>query len=97
MIARHFAALALLFESIAHSQTPPTLAVPPDSPRWDLEGEAKAAEYQGRKCILLDGGAAVVKDFEMRDGVIDVDVATPAKRGFFGIDFRIAGDGANYE
>ena len=55
------------------------------------------AEYQGRKCILLDGGAAVVKDFEMRDGVIDVDVATPAKRGFFGIQFRIADDGANAE
>ena len=33
----------------------------------------------------------------MRDGVIDVDVATPAIRGFFGIQFRIAGDGANAE
>jgi hypothetical protein len=33
-----------------------------------------------------------VKDFEMRDGVIDVDVATPARRGFFGIQFRIADD-----
>jgi hypothetical protein len=33
----------------------------------------------------------------MRDGVVDVDVATPAARGFFGIQFRIAGDGANAE
>jgi hypothetical protein len=33
----------------------------------------------------------------MRDGVIDVDVATPARRGFFGIQFRIANDGANAE
>ena len=33
----------------------------------------------------------------MRDGVIDVDVATPASRGFFGIQFRIANDGANAE
>ena len=38
-----------------------------------------------------------MKDFEMRDGVVDVDVATPANRGFFGIQFRIAGDGANAE
>jgi hypothetical protein len=38
-----------------------------------------------------------VKDFEMRDGVVDVDVATPASRGFFGIQFRIANDGANAE
>lgn len=96
MIIRYFAVcvLAVLSACVAYSQT---LSVPPDSPRWDLEGEAKAAEYQGRKCLLLDGGAAVLKDFEMRDGVIDVDVATPAKRGFFGFQFRIVNDGVNAE
>jgi hypothetical protein len=82
---------------MAYSQTSRTLSVPPDSPRWDLQGQAKAAEYQGRKCLLLDGAAAMVKDFEMRDGVIDVDVATPAARGFFGIQFRVADDGATAE
>jgi hypothetical protein len=86
---------ALLFASVAYSQSAQTLSVPADSPRWDLQGQAKAAEYLGRKCLLIDGGAAVLKDFEMRDGVIDVDVATPAVRGFFGFDIRI--DGANYE
>lgn len=89
--------LILLFEFAAHSQAQQTLSVPPDSPRWDLQGQAKTAEYQGRKCLLLDGGAAVLKDFEMRDGIVDVDVATPANRGFFGIQFRIASDGANAE
>ena len=89
-------AFALLFASAVHSQTPQTLSVPAESPRWDLQG-SKPTEYQGRKCLLLDGGAAVLKDFEMRDGVIDVDVATPAKRGFFGFDFRIDKDGVNYE
>jgi hypothetical protein len=83
--------------SAANSQTPRTLSVAPDSPRWDLQGQAKAAEYQGRKCLFLDGGAAVLKDLEMRDGVIDVDVATPASRGFFGIDFRLTDSGANGE
>ncbi|HEY0376424.1 MAG TPA: hypothetical protein VGC87_05645 [Pyrinomonadaceae bacterium] len=76
----------------AHLQTAQALSVPPDSPRWDLQGQAKPAEYQGRKCLFLDGGAATLKDFEMRDGVVDVDVATPASRGFFGIQFRIAND-----
>jgi hypothetical protein len=71
------------------------ISVPSDSPRWDLQGQAKTAEYLGRQCLLLDGGAAILKDFELRDGVIDVDVATPANRGFFGIQFRI--DGANGE
>ncbi|MBZ5571950.1 MAG: hypothetical protein LAO09_08730 [Acidobacteriia bacterium] len=99
MTSRHLAlcAVALLFASAAHSQTPQTLSVPPDSPRWDLQGQAKATEYQGRKCLLLDGGAAILKDFEMRDGVIDVDVATPAKRGFFGFDIRLDQDGTNYD
>ena len=90
-------AFALLFTSAAHSQTPQTLSVPPDSPRWDLQGQAKAAEYQGRKCLLLDGGLAVLKDFEMRDAVVDVDVATPASFGFFGFQFRISDDGTNAE
>ena len=102
------AVVALFFASAAHShsqtpqtpqapQAPQALSLPPDSPRWELEGEAKVAEYLGRKCLFVGGGVAAVKDFEMRDGVIDVDVATPAKRGFFGIEFRIADDGANAE
>jgi hypothetical protein len=33
----------------------------------------------------------------MRDAVIDVDVSTPATRGFFGIQFRVAGDGRSAE
>ena len=96
---RHFAlwALALFFVPAAQSQTPPTFSVPADSPRWDLQGQAKVVDYQGRKSLFLDGGAAVLNDFEMRDGVIDVDVATPASRGFFGIQFRITGDGDNAE
>jgi len=88
---------AVVFATAAHAQTPQTLSVPADSSRWELEGQAKVVDYQGRKSLLLDGGAASLKDFELRDGVIDVDVATPAKRGFLGIMFRIADDGANAE
>ena len=90
-------ALCLFFAAAAFSQALQTLSVPADSLRWDLEGQAKTAEYQGRKSLFLDGGAALLKDFEMRDGVVDVDIATPANRGFFGIQFRIANDGANAE
>ncbi|HET9166377.1 MAG TPA: hypothetical protein VFP11_10295 [Candidatus Angelobacter sp.] len=89
-------ALPMAAQEAAAQSTQP-LAVPPDSPRWQLEGQAKPAEYQGRKCHFLHGGAAVLKDFEMRDGVLDVDVATPATRGFFGFDVRIDTDGKNYE
>ncbi|HUM10268.1 MAG TPA: hypothetical protein VLT82_04870 [Myxococcaceae bacterium] len=83
--------------AVAQAPSPPSFAIPADPSRWELEGEAKLTEHQGRKAILLDGGAAVVKGLEMRDGVIDVDVSTPASRGFFGIQFRIADEGANAE
>ena len=99
MLTRRLAlcAFGFLLGSTAYAQPPQMLSVPVDSPRWDLQGEVKVTEYQGRKCLLLNGGAAILKDFEMRDGVIDVDVATPAKRGFFGFDFRLDKDGTNYE
>ena len=90
--------VAAAFGAAAPPQSEGTLAVPPDSPRWELEGEAKPAEYLGRKCLRLDGGGATLKDFEMRDGVVDVDVAVAnAPRGFFGIQFRVAGDGRSAE
>lgn len=96
-VAFLIAAAPVLCGAAPLSQTPQTLAVPADSSRWDLQGQARAAEYMDRKCLFLNGGAATLKDFEMRDGVIDVDVATPASRGFFGIQFRLAGDGGNGE
>src|SRR5262245_12537306 len=74
-----------------------SLAIPADSPRWQLEAQAKVADHLGRKSLLLDGGAATVRDFEFRDGVIDVDVATPASRGFFGIQFRVHATGGDAE
>jgi hypothetical protein len=96
-ITHVFAATASLLVAAAHAQTAPALPIPADSPRWEQQGKAEVVDHQGRKSLLLDGAAAVVKDLEMRDGVIDVDVATPASRGFFGIQFRIGDDGSNAE
>jgi hypothetical protein len=83
--------------SAAAAQTPDTVALGADSPRWELQGNAKATSVAGRECLQLDGGAATVRDFEMRDGVVDVDVSTPAPRGFFGVHFRSADGGDNGE
>ena len=100
-IPRHLAlfALVVIFACVAESQTTQTqkLSIPPDSPRWELQEQAKMVEYQGRKSLALNGGAAILKDFEMRDAIVDVDIATPASRGFFGIQFRLDKDGANGE
>lgn len=94
---RHTLGIGAITVAIAAHSGQATLTLPPDSPRWELEGETKVADYLGRKCLRLDGGGATVKDFEMRDGIVDVDVATPAARGFFGIQFRIDATGENAE
>lgn len=89
--------LAVLPAAATGAAAAGVVAVPADSPRWELQGEAKVTEYLGRQSIYLDGGAAVLKDLDVRDAVVDVDVATTASRGFFGIQFRIADEGANAE
>jgi hypothetical protein len=81
-------AATLLTPAAASSQTATSTDVPPDSSRWIFEGQAGVTDYLGRRCIMLDGGAATIKDMDLRDGVLEMDVATPAKRGFFGIQFR---------
>ena len=92
-----FYVVLLIVVTIPLTQATQAQSIPPDSSRWQLEGQAKVTEYQNRKSLFLDGGAAVLKDLKMRDAVIDVDVATPANRGFFGIQFRITDDDANGE
>ena len=42
-------AAVLLLGSPVHAQPSQALAVPPESRRWELEGEARASEYQGRQ------------------------------------------------
>lgn len=91
---RYVAPFTLGLGLALQAQPSPSAEIPPGSPRWELEGKAKVTEYLGRPCFQLDGGAAILKDFELRDGVLDVDVATPAIRGFFGIQFRLANEGA---
>ena len=88
-------AIALAPEVDGRAQVPSAVTIPVDSSRWEHQGQSRVAEFLGRKSILIDGGAAVLPDLEFRDGVIDVDVATPASRGFFGIQFRITDQGAN--
>lgn len=90
-LAAGAAGVALLASGPARAET---ISLPPDSPRWELDGDAHPAELLGRRCLLTTGGGAGVRDLDLRDGVVDVDVATTAgasaaSRGFLGIQFRI--------
>jgi hypothetical protein len=82
-------------QAVPQPHAPGTLVLPADSPRWNLQGDATPSRVQGRDCLLLNGAAATVKDFDMRDAVVDVDVATTA-HSYFGVQFRVA-DGGNSE
>jgi hypothetical protein len=98
MLCKSIATVAASLCCVAASaQAPAALTLGADSPRWELEGNAKRDEKLGRDCLFLDGGAGVVRDFEMRDGIVDADVWTSAPRGFFGFAFRLVDDGANGE
>jgi hypothetical protein len=66
---------------------------PVDSPRWQLGPKATVADYLGRRCFDLDDDVATLKDFEMTDGTIDVDMAGTGARAFYNILFRIRANG----
>lgn len=66
---------------------------PADSPRWQLGPKAKITDYLGRRCLAVEEDVATLKDFEMADGVIDVDMAGTGARGFYNIFFRTQANG----
>jgi hypothetical protein len=70
-----------------------TQSIPADSARWQLEGDAKVADYLGRRSLCLQGGVATLKDFEIADGVIDLDMAGSGARGFYNLFFRTRPNG----
>jgi hypothetical protein len=88
-------ALAIVFAGgVCAAQTE---SFPADSPRWQLAPQAKVTDYLGRRCLALQDGAATLKDFEITDGVIDVDMAGTGARGFYNIRFRTQADGNGEE
>ena len=75
--------------------------VPFDSDQWIIrDDDARGEEHMGRQCLFLQDGEAWLKDVDMRDGVIEVDIAprgegsgqpTPDGPGalFTGVIFRV--------
>lgn len=51
-------AFAVALAPSVHSQESQTLPIAPDSPRWDLQQEAKVTDYLGRKCLMINGGGS---------------------------------------
>jgi sugar lactone lactonase YvrE len=93
---RIYAIAATLFASLAVGAATGFEAgdevLPFDSDRWVLTGGARS-EFLGRDALA---GFAYLKDVELEDGVIEVDVAVTGARSYPGIIFRMQSQG-NYE
>ena len=65
--------------------------------RWKMEAEELSiVEHLGIRALYLKGGAAVLDDVQLMNGVIEFDISVSEARGFSGALFRIFDD-QNFE
>jgi glyoxylase-like metal-dependent hydrolase (beta-lactamase superfamily II) len=68
-----------------------------DDERWQIEAkESKRGSYLGQDALKLLGGSALLTDTDIRNGIVEFDIASSGERGFAGLMFRVQ-DAANYE
>jgi len=78
-------------------QIDPPEEAPFDDERWQIEAvESELVDYLGQKALKIKGGAAVLTDTDVRNGLIEFDIAVTEERGFAGIIFRVQDD-SNFE
>jgi hypothetical protein len=66
-----------------------TTTVPFSSDRWQIKDpKARVEDHLGRESLYLTSGFAFLKDVELENGVIEVDMAAPNLRSFIGVVFR---------
>ncbi len=71
--------------------------LPWDTTRWEVQAqESRVETYLGREALYLQGGTAWLREVELRDGVVEFDVAATEAQGFHGVRFR-AVDRLNHE
>ena len=75
----------------------PPERVPFSDDRWQIEAqELEHVEHLGQQALRIRGGAAVLPDLDIRNGLVEFDIAVTEERGFAGLVFRLQ-DQANYE
>jgi glyoxylase-like metal-dependent hydrolase (beta-lactamase superfamily II) len=78
-------------------QPPPPISVPFDDERWVIEAvESEVGDYLGQSALKIKGGAALLPDTDIKNGLVEFDVAITPERGFAGLMFRWQNEG-NYE
>ena len=71
--------------------------LPWDSTAWEIDAEESRVErHLGREALRLVDGVAWLRGVELRDGVVEFDLAAPPDQGFHGLLFRARGE-ADFE
>lgn len=66
------------------------IKVPLTLDAWDTVAVKPIQEtYKGKECFLLQSGAIVLKNVELRDGTIEADISFPQQRNFPGFAVRM--------
>ncbi len=61
---------------------------------WEIKGPGSGVQsYLGRNALRLSTGNAYRRDVRLKDGTIELDVATTGGRSFFYVQFRMESDG----
>ena len=75
----------------------PPVSIPFDDESWTIEAQDhEVVEYLGRQALRIRGGAAMLRDLDIRNAIVEFDVAVTRDRNFVGLVFR-QGDDANFE
>ena len=73
------------------------VSAPFDDERWEIEAvEHELVDYLGEKALRVKGGAAVLPELDVKNAMVEFDIAITPERGFAGLVFRLQGPG-DYE
>ena len=79
-----------LLSTIFFNSVGQTVKVPLTLDAWDTMAVKPILEtYKGKECFLLQSGAIVLKNAELRDGTIEADISFPQQRNFPGFAVRM--------
>jgi glyoxylase-like metal-dependent hydrolase (beta-lactamase superfamily II) len=68
-----------------------------DDERWQIEAlESERLFYLGQDALKIKGGSATLADLDIKNGIVEFDIAVSSDRGFAGLIFRRQ-DPDNYE
>ncbi|HWB24934.1 MAG TPA: hypothetical protein VG738_05620 [Chitinophagaceae bacterium] len=82
--------LAAILLSVVYVNTQAQTVIPFSSPRWEIKGdEAKQENFDGKACIKITNGSAVLKDAGFTNGIIEFDMEVTKARYFPGMSFRM--------